>query len=167
MQIYKNILLPFVITLLILIVSFISNISFRIMGYDFGSELLSYINSDFINKLLFLYAKITLIYFLYFSLLSEMISMIIIEKKSMLKYYLIAISIFILLPFFSSITMHPQLYADFFYMKHPTFLPILYFLTEYGNPHVYIYVLYTILFIYILYLIFLTFYKLRGEVSLI
>jgi arylsulfatase A-like enzyme len=159
MPIYKNILLPFVITLLILFVSFISNISFRIMGYDFGSELLSYINSDFINKLVLLYGKITLIYFLYFSLLSEMISMIFKEKKLILKYYLITISIFLLLPFLSSITMHPQLYADFFYMKHPAFLPILYFLTEYGNPYIYTYILYAILLIYIVYLIFLTFYK--------
>ena len=122
------------------------------MGYDFGSELLSYINSDFINKLVLLYGKIILIYYLYLSLLSEMISLVSKDKKLITKYYLISISIFILLPFFSSITMHPQLYADFFYMKHPSFLPILYFLTEYGNPYIYTYILYLYIYIHIIFI---------------
>jgi hypothetical protein len=159
MSIYKNILIPLLTSLFIFIISFISNISFRIMGYDFGTELLSYINSDFINKLILLYGKIILIYFLYSSFLAELISNILPDKKLVLKYYLFILSLLIGLALFSSITMHPQLYADFFYIKHPYLLKFLYFLTDYTNPYFFIYLIVLLFIGFIVYLIFITFYK--------
>ncbi len=129
------------------------------MGYDFGTELLSYINSDFINKLIILYGKIILIYFLYLSFLAETLSFVLPGKKLILKYYLVISVILIGFLFFSSVTMHPQLYADFFYIKHPYLLNFLYFLTDHSNPYIYLYLVIFIFSCYICYLILNTFYK--------
>lgn len=159
MKIFKNIINPILYSFILLLSSLVFNLSFRIMGYDLGNEILSYLNQDFIYKLSFLYLKILLIYYFYLSFIAELIFVIFPNKRYFNSVFLSVGTFFLVITFFSSVVDHPQLYSDFFYIKHTFLLPLLYFLTDHSNPFIYVYIIYISLSVYIFYLLFLLIIK--------
>ena len=153
MKIFKKIILPLFISIILVLMSILLTFSYRFMGFEFGSELLSYLNQEFIYKILIVYSKIVIIQYIYFSTISEFINIINPSKNIKTKYILYSYLLFIVLPFLSSLIMHPQLYGDFFYLKHPYFQFILNFFTTYSNPFIYVYLIYLLLIIFLIYII--------------
>lgn len=136
MPIYKNIILPFILSFSLVLISVLMNASLRIMGFDFGEDLLSYINQDMINLLTKIYGKILLIEFLFFASILQII-ILIFEREEVKKIYFISILLFLFFPFISAIGRYPQLYGDFFYLQYPSLLFILSLITDHTNPAIF------------------------------
>ena len=159
MKIFKNTINPILYSCILILSSLILNLSFRIMGYDLGSEILSYLNQDFIYKIYYLYLKILLLYFFYLSFIAELTYVIYPNKKYYNFIFLFISTFFLILMLFSSVVEHPQLYSDFFYLKHTYLLPLLYLLTDHTNPEIYVYIIYIPLLVCTIYLLFLLILK--------
>lgn len=156
MPIYKNIIIPFLLSFLLVFISIILNVSLRIMGFDFGENLISYINQDMVNLLGKIYGKIVLIEFIFFASILQVTDLIL-KNRNTNKIYFILISIFLIFPFISAIGMYPQLYGDFFYLQYPSLIFILDIITEYTNPYIFEYSIYIGYFITLVYIIFKVF----------
>ncbi len=159
MKIFKNTINPILYSFILILSSLILNLSLRFMGYDLGNELLSYLNQDFIYKLSLLYLKILFIYFFYLSFIAELIYVIFPNKKYFNLLFLCISTFFLILILASSVVEHPQLYSDFFYIKHTYLLSLLYLLTDNSNPYIYVYIIYISLLVYTIYILFLLILK--------
>jgi arylsulfatase A-like enzyme len=152
-NLFKETRTAFFFTLAIYFISLIANTSFKIMGFDLTTEILSAFNIDFLPLLLFTSFKILLLYFLFFAsiqfILYNLYEDFNIEKRYYFPYFLG----FILLISLHSIANYPQVYADFFYTKHPYLQGLLYLITDHLSPLFIFYLFHFIFFVYAIYLI--------------
>lgn len=108
------------------------------MGFDLSSEIHSILNGDFFYLILLVNLKIFLIYYLFYSSLQFGIDFLIKElfptskKKGFYTYFIF--TLFTLSLLCHSIIHYPQLYGEFFYIRHTYLQPLLYFLTDHVNP---------------------------------
>lgn len=132
----------FLFSILLYLFSLIFNTSFRIMGFDLSSEIKSAINQDFVVLALLVNLKIILLYYLFYSFIELNIDLFI---KSLGKKYKTLLKLQNILVYFSfifitlaglihSIVKYPQVYGEFFYLRHTFLLPLLYFFTDHINP---------------------------------
>jgi arylsulfatase A-like enzyme len=121
----------FFFSLAVYLSSLVLNTSFRVMGFDLQSELSSAFQIDFLGILLTTHLQIFLLYFLFYASLQFILKSgydILRFKREFYFPIFIVSSLFL---WVDSVVRFPQVYADFFYGKHPYFLGILYFFTDY------------------------------------
>ncbi|HNK59363.1 MAG TPA: sulfatase-like hydrolase/transferase, partial [Leptospiraceae bacterium] len=145
-NIFQNTGIAFKYSLSLYLICLIFNTSFRVMGFDLSSEINSILNGDFFVLILLINAKILLIYYIFFSVIQISLDFLInelskgkdswIQKRKRSLIYLVFI-LFTLSLFFHSIIHYPQVYGEFFYIRHTYLQPLLYFLTDYVNPKVF------------------------------
>ncbi len=100
------------------------------MGVDIRTEIGSFLKGEYILLILETNLKIIFIYFLVYSSLGILIEPYSKQFGLARKHiYLIFIG-FTLLLFFHSVIKYPQVYGEFFYLRHTYLKPILYFLTD-------------------------------------
>ena len=141
-------------TLLLLFLSFLANFSFKIMGFEMESLILSYLNKDFIFQFLTISLKIFFLYFFYFASLESMLGYFWKDRKIDYRVVFPVFFLFTLLPWVHSVVLYPQVYADFFYGRHSYLLPFLYFLTDHIHPQYPLYLLIVLLFGYLLFILY-------------
>ena len=108
------------------------------MGFDLSTEIHSILNGDFFYLILLVNLKIFLIYYIFYSSLQIGIDFLFREifpssKRKGFITYLVFI-LFTLSLLFHSIIHYPQLYGEFFYIRHTYLQPFLYFLTDHVDP---------------------------------
>lgn len=106
------------------------NTSFHIMGVDVRTEIGSFLKGEYILLILETNLKIFLIYFLFFSSLGVMINFYSETFAFKRKYVFLIFVLITLLLFFQSVIKYPQVYGEFFYLRHTYLKPLLYFLTD-------------------------------------
>lgn len=114
------------------------------MGFDLSSEIHSILNGDFFYLILLVNLKIFLIYYLFYGVLQITIDFwfdaIFLESKlapKSKKRSYITYTVFLLFTlalFFHSVIHYPQMYGEFFYIRHTYLQRLLYFLTDHVNP---------------------------------
>ncbi|MBK8398365.1 MAG: sulfatase-like hydrolase/transferase [Leptospiraceae bacterium] len=117
------------------------------MGYDLSSEIHSILNGDFVYLILLVNLKIFLIYYIFYSSLQICTDFLLEEifpslskktkskKKTIFTYSVFLI--FTLALFFHSVIHYPQLYGEFFYIRHTYLQNLLFFLTDHVNPKIF------------------------------
>ncbi|MBP9889412.1 MAG: hypothetical protein KBF93_24160, partial [Leptospiraceae bacterium] len=135
---FQNTARAFRFSIIIYLLCLISNTSFRVMGFDLSTEIHSILNGDFFYLILLVNLKIFLIYYIFYSSLQIGIDFLFREifpssKRKGFVTYLVFI-LFTLSLLFHSIIHYPQLYGEFFYIRHTYLQPFLYFLTDHVDP---------------------------------
>ena len=116
------------------------------MGFDLSSEIHSILNGDFFYLILLVNLKIFLIYYIFYSTLQISFDFLAKEifpslnknpksKKITLFTYFVFV-FFTLCLFFHSVIHYPQMYGEFFYIRHTYFQRLLFFLTDHVNPKI-------------------------------
>ena len=142
--IFQNTGRAFRFSLFLYLLCLFLNTSFRVMGFDLSSEIHSILNGDFFYLILLVNLKIFLIYYLFYGVLQITIDFwfdaIFPEskltpksKKRRYTTYTIFL-LFTLALFFHSVIHYPQMYGEFFYIRHTYLQRLLYFLTDHVNP---------------------------------
>ncbi len=124
----------FYFSIILFLICVIFNSSFRIMGFDLSSEIKSIFKGEFLVLILTTNLKIFLVYFLFYSFLEIFLET---ENKIKSAWIYFIFSIITLFLFFHSVTKYPQIYGEFFYLKHTYLKSVLYFLTSNTNPNYY------------------------------
>ncbi|WCL48335.1 sulfatase-like hydrolase/transferase [Leptospira sp. GIMC2001] len=120
---------------IVFVLSLLLNTSFHIMGVDVA-EFISLILGDFIVVILISYSKILIIFLAFSCILSYFISEFTESLKIKKRFaWILFISLQINLLFHSIIT-YPQLYGEFFYIRYPSLIGILHFLTDWVSPYI-------------------------------
>lgn len=125
----------FYFSLVLYLICIIFNSSFRVMGFDLSSEIKSVFKGEFLILILLTNLKIFLIYYLFYSTLGIFLVSEKRIKSSLVYFIFFLITLFL---FFHSVTKYPQIYGEFFYLKHTYLKSLLYFLTSNTNPNYYL-----------------------------
>ncbi len=151
---FSNTKYSFFFTLCVYLASLVFNTSFRIMGFDLSSQILNSININFLIIIFFTHIKIFLLYFIFFASLEFILKSIYdltnVSKERYLPYFIL-FSVFLWL---DSVVRYPQIYADFFYAKHPYLLTFLYLITDYFPIQVSFFILFFIILILLIFFVF-------------
>lgn len=158
----KNHLSIFIFCLFIFIFSLIFNTSFHYMGVDLTSEIGKYFTTEYIYKTLTINGKIFLCYvaLLFFPGAGFLLAYK--GQKSFLFHSLYLFAILLSLWGYSLI-YHPQLYGEFFYIRHTYLLPLLYFLTDHISPYIFLAISYLFIFFPVIIIIIRLFKKRQNE----
>lgn len=111
------------------ILSLVFNTSFHIMGVDIG-EFIGSMLGEFAIVILFAYAKIILVYLVFFGTIGYLIHIDARNFKGSYRLEWIVFLYIILISFFHSVVKYPQIYGEFFYIRYPSLIPLLHFLTD-------------------------------------
>jgi arylsulfatase A-like enzyme len=111
------------------LVSLILNTSFHIMGVDIG-EFIGSMLGEFAVVILFAYTKILLVSVVFFGTIGYLIHIDARNFKGSYRLEWIVFFYIILISFFHSVVKYPQIYGEFFYIRYPSLIPLLHFLTD-------------------------------------
>ncbi|MCB1189437.1 MAG: sulfatase-like hydrolase/transferase [Leptospiraceae bacterium] len=134
----------FLVSLIIYLTSLLVNTSFHIMGVDIAKEISSLFNPDYVWVILTTNIKIFLTYFALLSIIYLPIEYTLSQLRHKRMFSVLALLVIILLVWFHSIVLYPQLYGEFFYVRHTYLQPFLYFLTNHTTPQFFEAIIYSI-----------------------
>jgi hypothetical protein len=148
-SLFSNTKNAFKFSLFLYLLSLIFNSSLRVMGFDLSSEVKSLLSGSFFLIILITNIKIFISYYLFYSIIELVLNL---TNQPKNRYFIYAVfSYFTFLLFIESILHYPQVYGEFFYLKHTYLKPCLYFFTDHIKLEIIDYIIYLslgILFVY-------------------
>ncbi|MEM7180641.1 MAG: sulfatase-like hydrolase/transferase [Spirochaetota bacterium] len=137
--------LPLYTSLFLFVFSILFNTSFHYMGVDLEKEFSSFFRTQYIWYILQTNLKIFLLYIAFITPIMWNVMYLWHRNKKKTLYTGLYTSLILTFLWFSSIVSHPQLYGEFFYLRHSYALPLLYALTDNFSPNFFSSIVYLLL----------------------
>lgn len=153
-RIFRQIKVPFFLSLIVYIGSLLFNTSFHIMGVNIANQISTLVDQEYILYILYVNLKVFTTYLALFANIYFLIEFIVSKLKIRKQFSIFFFLLILVIVFFHTIVLYPQLYGELFYVRHSYLQPLLYFLTDHTTPQFFEVVTYSVFACIAIFLIF-------------